>query len=82
MKKKLERPVLADGETTGHAHVLDTCDVNVFEMDNGTREFSLSDITTVKHEEHKPIDIPKGDWVSDKVMEYDHFAEEAKKVQD
>ena len=75
--KKLERPVLADGEVTGHAHVVDQ---DVFELDDGARTFSGA--TTVKHEEHGPITIPEGDWASDKVLEYDHFAEEAKKVQD
>lgn len=81
MKKKLERPVLAEGEVTGHAHVLQG-NVNVYELNNGLREFSLKEETTLKHEEHNPIDIPEGDWVCDKVLEYDHFTEEARKVID
>jgi hypothetical protein len=81
MKKKLEKPVLADGEVTGHAHVLDSS-VDVFELDNGLREFSLETPATIKHEEHKPIVLPEGDYVSGKVLEYDHFAEEARVVRD
>ena len=80
--KKLERPILADGEVTGHVHVLGSNDVDVFELDNGTREFSLKEPTPLIHDEHHAIEIPVGDWVSDKVMEYDHFKEEARKVAD
>lgn len=80
-RKKLDRPILAEGEVTGHAHVLDS-DVDVFEMENGTKEFSIDKEVTIIHEEHKPIKIPAGDWVSDRVVEYDHLAEEARKVVD
>jgi hypothetical protein len=80
MKKKLDRPVLAEGEVTGHAHVLDGL-VDVFEVD-GVREFYLRDETRLVHEEHRVIDIPAGEFQSGVAMEYDHFAEEAKRVVD
>jgi hypothetical protein len=79
--KKLDKPVLAEGEVTGHAHVLDA-DVDVIELDNGNREFSTGIPVTIKHEEHKPVALPGGAMESGRVMEYDHFAEEAKRVQD
>jgi hypothetical protein len=79
MRKKLEKPILAEGETTGHAHVIEG--VEVFE-EEGIREFATKTPATVKHEEHKTVEIPSGNWQSDKVVEYDHFAEEAKKVRD
>lgn len=79
--KKLNRPVLAEGETTGHAHVLQGA-IDVLEHDDGIREFCLQDDTILVHEEHKVITFPPGEYLSDKVNEYDHVAEEAKKVQD
>ena len=81
-KKRLEKPILADGEVTGHHHMLDDSSIAVFENEDGTREFELNESTVLTHEEHKLISIPEGEWISDKVEEYDHFKEEARKVQD
>ena len=79
--KKHPRPVLAEGEVTGHFHEL-TSDVKVVETDEKTKVFNLTAPGTVKHPEHNPVKLPKGDWESDQVLEYDHFEEEARKVQD
>ena len=38
--------------------------------------------TVVVHPEHKEIVLPEGDYVARIVMEYDHFAEEARQVRD
>jgi len=80
--KKIEGKKLAEGEVTGHAHTLDKSDV--FELENGTRIFDGNVENTLIHEEHKPIVIPrkKGKYISGKVLEYDHFLEEAKEVID
>ena len=80
MKKKLEKPVLAEGETTGHAHVLDG-NVDVYE-EKGIRSFDTKENVTVKHEEHGPITLTPGKYESDKVVEYDPFAQAARKVAD
>lgn len=80
MAKKLKKSVLAEGEVTGHAHVLDM-PVEVTEREDRAREFSLTKKATVKHEEHKPITLPPGDYVSDIVRESDPFEGE-RKVQD
>lgn len=85
MKKKLERPVLAEGEVTGHAHVLDASGVNVFEIDGGVREFHAMKDITIRHEEHAPVTVPPsptGDYQSGIVQEYSPFDEEARNVQD
>ena len=80
-KTKLKKPVLAEGEFSGHAHVLDAEDVLVEEREDKAREFKLSKATQVIHEEHKAITIPKGDFVSDIVRENDPFEGE-RRVQD
>lgn len=36
----------------------------------------------VVHEEHKTIEIPAGTYLVDGIKEYDHFAEEARRVAD
>ena len=78
--KKIEGKKLAEGEMTGHAHVLDNSEV--YELDNGLRTFTGDKNNTLTHQEHKSITIPKGRYVSGKVLEYDHFLEEAKEVRD
>jgi hypothetical protein len=80
-RKKLTKPVLAEGEVTGHAHVLEG-NVDVFETDDGLREFNLSKSTKLNHQEHGAHVIEAGKYISGRVMEYDHAAEEAKRVQD
>lgn len=81
MPKKLKRPILADGETTGHLHLIDDPAVEVVERDDKAREFKLSKKAVVKHEEHKPVTLPPGDYVSDIVRECDPFEGE-RRVQD
>jgi hypothetical protein len=76
-RKKLEKRVLAEGESTGHSHRVD---IDVFEDDSGTRHFEGE--TEVKHQEHKVIPLKKKKWASARKQEYDHFAEEAKTVRD
>lgn len=79
MKKKLDKRILAEGEATGHAHRVG---VDVYEDDKFPGVLFFDGKTTVTHEEHKPITLPDKKWASGKVREYDHFAEEARNVQD
>lgn len=74
--------VLAEGEVTGHAHVIDkVADLEFVEKD-GMFYIKNKTPVTVKHEEHKPVTIPAGTWQIRGVREYDHFAEEARRVAD
>ncbi len=74
--------VLAEGEHTGHAHVIDRVANIEFVEKDGFHYIINSGPVTVTHEEHKPITIPPGTWRVRIVQEYDHFAEEARAVQD
>jgi len=67
-KRKSVGNILADGEQTGHVHRVT---VAVMEREDGVREFDGA--TTITHEEHKPITIPKKRWASDIVREHDYF---------
>jgi hypothetical protein len=80
VSRKARGYVLADGEVTGHAHVIED-EIILIEKD-GTLFIGCKTDVTVKHEEHGQIKIPAGNYEVGIVQEYDHFAEEARKVQD
>ena len=67
-RKKIAGNVLAKGEMTGHAHRVS---VDVYAGPEGLREFEGA--TTVTHEEHTPITLPDGAWVSGQIQEFDHL---------
>lgn len=71
---------LAEGEHTGHSHVAEA-EVELFEKD-GVLYMSAPNGTTVRHEEHKPVNVPAGVYEIGIVQEYDHFKEEARNVAD
>lgn len=88
VKRTARGIVLAEGEHTGHAHVavlddpaLAVVDIELVER-GGVTYLRTKGSATVRHEEHKPITVPAGDYVVRRVQEYDHFAEEARDVQD
>ena len=57
------RPVLAEGEVTGHAHRLqDPTSAHVFSIGKNLYLEVLSDSATVVHEEHGPITVPRGEY--------------------
>jgi len=74
--------VLADGETTGHAHRISWISGITFKEHNGMYYLVNKEELTVKHEEHKPVTIPQGTWKIRKVREYDHFEMESRDVRD
>lgn len=80
-KRKEGRAIVAYGEATGHYHEVIGNGVEVYD-ENGTLYVSAPSGGTIQHEEHKPIMLPPGDYQIGIVKEYDHFEEEARKVQD
>ena len=58
------RPVLAEGEITGHAHRLqDPASGHVFSVGSELYLEVLGDTATVVHEEHGPITVPRGNYM-------------------
>jgi len=80
--KKLNHLVLAEGELTGHCHQITKGDAELYEHEGTLFLKVLSKTAELTHQEHKTIILPKGDFEIKRVREYDHFAEEAKRVQD
>lgn len=75
--------VLAEGEHTGHAHVIEaTPDVEMFEDANGTLWLRVAEASPLIHEEHKPQTIEPGIYEIRRVVEVDPFADEVRIVAD
>ena len=74
--------ILARGEATGHAHRIESIAGVEFIEKDGMFYIHNAKPVMVRHEEHKPIIIPAGIWRVRGVREYDHFAEEARRVAD
>jgi len=67
--------ILAYGEATGHKHEIISGAAQLILLGNQTILKVLSDYAKLKHNTHKEIDIPKGDYVVDIVKEYDEIEE-------
>jgi hypothetical protein len=76
--------VLANGETTGHQHVVtaDPAKVEGFEKDGVIYLAVKAAKVTVKHQEHKPITLKKGNYKVGIVQTVDPLSGEVRKVQD
>lgn len=58
------RPVLAEGEVTGHAHRLqDPAAGQVFTVGSDLYLEVLAETATIVHEEHGPVTLPRGGYV-------------------
>ena len=80
--KKLNHLTLARGESTGHHHTITEGNAELYE-ENGTLFLRvLSEVAELTHQEHKTLEIPQGDYEIGIVREYNHFTEEARRVQD
>lgn len=81
------RIVLAHGEVTGHAHAIVSKHATLYETTDdaeaarlGTRILATTATTRLAHEEHDPIEIPKGEWGVRIQRQYD--AGTARRVED
>ena len=79
--KKIDSRCLAEGETTGHAHRV-VGDAELLQLGQQLFLRVQGGDCRVIHEEHKEQAIPPGVYEIGRVQEYDHFAEEARKVAD
>lgn len=65
-----KRVILAYGEVTGHAHAIDFNDAVLFEVPGTVpprRMLKVTKETTLRHEEHGPIQLPTG-WFEIKLQ--------------
>lgn len=75
------RCVLAEGEVTGHAHIVEDDEAELIQQ--GERILlRLGRSATVRHEEHKPITLSPGIWEIGRVKEYDYLSKMVRNVAD
>jgi hypothetical protein len=80
--KPAKSKVLAEGEVTGHCHKIDE-NTDVFVDENGNLFMEVkAETSTVKHDTHHPIEVPKGLYEVKIVQEHDPFEDAARKVRD
>lgn len=76
-----KRLVVAEGEHTGHAHVIEDDDAELIRIGEQIL-LRLEKSATIKHDEHKPITLEPGIWEVGRVQEYDYFAHMKRQVID
>jgi hypothetical protein len=74
--------MLAEGETTGHAHTIEDIKYSSLFLMGTVKYLEVKEPVEIKHEEHKSFVIEPGIYEIGIVQEYDHFLEEARKVRD
>lgn len=74
--------VVAEGEHTGHAHVLDAEGVLEMREVDGVLYARIASPVSLTHQEHHVQTLEPGIVRFGRVQEYDHFAEEARDIAD
>jgi hypothetical protein len=80
--KKLPHTRLAEGEVTGHIHQAIGPGVVLYETAPDTIYLSAPSGAEVTHPEHRTMVLPPGEYDRVIVREYDHPAEESRRVVD
>ena len=80
--KKLKKPILAEGEVTGHVHELDNPKAEVYADENDIRRFKIDKPTPLKHAEHNTIIVDPKFNIAGRVRIYDPITDEIEKVAD
>lgn len=76
---------LALGEATGHHHSVIEAnhqDAELYISANGTLYLRAFKEVIIEHQEHKPINVPTGNYIVGIQNEYDPFSEETRRVRD
>jgi len=83
MERRADRGwVLAEGEATGHAHVIEAEEGVTVHDHLGTRYIVAETPVTLRHEEHGAQTIPPGTYRVDHVQEFDYERLERRRVRD
>lgn len=75
--------VLAEGEVTGHAHVIEEIkSVTMVKTKDGHVYLTVKEQVPLKHEEHHIVIIEPGQYEVRKQLEFDHFSRVTREVLD
>ncbi|NEN99662.1 MAG: hypothetical protein F6K50_30550 [Moorea sp. SIO3I7] len=69
--QQLPHLTLAEGEVTGHSHRISDGVAQLYEKNGILYLQVLSETATLTHEEHQPIELPKGSWMVRIQREYE-----------
>jgi hypothetical protein len=81
-KSRSGKSVVAEGEVTGHMHVLDAAGTDIYKAQDGTRYLEVKEDSPLTHEEHKTQTLSPGVYRIDAVREVDHFDKSIRSVRD
>lgn len=85
-KRRGGRLIVAEGEATGHHHAIADKAVSIWCLvKDGVEQMYLeveADKVTITHEEHKPLEIPRGIYEIGTVKEYDYLQDMERSVID
>lgn len=76
-----KRCVLAEGEHTGHNHVVEDDEAELLEIGE-KMILNLQKQAVLKHQEHGPITLSPGIWEIGRIQEFDYFQMMSRQVQD
>ena len=79
------RLVIAEGEATGHAHVITDTGATIWTLEKNSVTDMYVEVetpVTISHDEHKDLPIPPGIYKVAGVREYDHLEKMARRVID
>lgn len=79
--RKGEKFIVAEGEMTGHNHVIVETGAKLLEL-KGELYLEVLEPVTITHEEHKAIAIPEGIYKIGRVQEHDYFEDMTRQVRD
>jgi len=85
-KRKGGRLIVAEGEATGHHHAIADKQATIWCLTkDGVEQMYLeveANHVKISHDEHKPLDIPRGIYEIGIVREYDYLKEMERRVID
>ena len=73
--------ILAEGEATGHAHVIDDDEAELIQIGEKIL-LNLAQSAVLQHEDHGPIPLSPGIWDIGRVREFDWLQQMERKVTD
>ena len=79
--QRLDHTVIAQGESTGHAHVAEAERATCYDF-GGVMFVVVEDEADVTHQEHGTTTLQTGVWRVGRVQEFDPFAEVIRNVAD
>lgn len=78
--EEIKTGIILHSDATNHTHKVHGG--KLFKKNDGTMFISTSDMAILKHEEHKDLLLPAGNYRVQIVREYDHLLEESRNVID